>query len=547
MKIRRSNRDEWTSAACAVGSALCLAAVFPPLEWAWAAWVALVPLLVMARRSDEHRALRLGWVAGFVFWLLSIRWLTHVTVGGWIVLSAYCALYVLPSVWLAHRWRGGALGFAASLAVVWSGSEFLRGWIGWGGFPWNPLGAGLTPWLPGVQLAEFGGVWLVSGLAAFANGLLAWAVAERRNGRALGIGALVVVAVLGWGAWRAGRLDDQDGAARMGSGRSIRVALVQTSIPQDEKWVEAKIEMIYARLTELTLQAQTDSGVELVIWPETALPDDVRNSERSYAVVWNLATNGTAILAGSLDTATMEGARTLYFNSAFLFDVQGSIVGEYDKRHLVVFGEFVPLEQWIPASWQFALGLPLSITPGERGSVFHAGPGEIPLSPLICFEDILPHLARADVRAGARMLVNVTNDAWFDDVVAPRQHMRNAVLRAVENRVPLVRAANTGLSCVVARSGRVVHRLADAEGRTWTPGVLRADVPVPPDGMSLTFYTRYGDMYGIACAAATLLWLVPATWRQRKRARTGTMFGQEHTTHGNPGAETGADPLASGR
>lgn len=494
--------------------------MFPPLEWTWAAWVALVPLWVMARRTNDRRALRLGWVAGWLHWLLAIRWLTHVTVVGWMVLSAYCALYVLPSVWLARRWRGGGLGFAAALAVVWSGSEFVRGWIGWGGFPWNALGTGLTPWLPAIQLAEFGGVWLVSGLVVFAGGLLAWAVAERRGWRGLALGALCVAVALGWGAWRAWRLDERDAVVRQGSGRSLSVALVQTAIPQDEKWVEAKIEMIHSRLTELTLRAQGRPGVDLVIWPETALPDDVRNSERSYGLVWSLATNGTPILTGSLDAAAMEGAQTLYFNSAFLFDTQGRITGEYDKRHLVVFGEFIPMERWISPRWQFALGLPLSITPGQSGSVFHAGPGDVPMSPLICFEDILPYLARDDVRAGARMLVNVTNDAWFDDRVAPNQHMRNAVLRAVENRVPLVRAANTGITCVVAPSGRVVHRLADGEGRTWMPGVLWADVPVPPDGMSLTFYTRYGDMYGIACAVAAALWLATAVWKRRNKQET---------------------------
>lgn len=115
------------------------------------------------------------------------------------------------------------------------------------------------------------------------------------------------------------------------------------------------------------------------------------------------------------------------------------------------------------------------------------------------------------------MLVNVTNDAWFDEITAPNQHMRNAVLRAVENRVPLVRAANTGISCVVAPSGRVGPRLDDGAGRTWKPGVLWADVAVPPDGMPLTFYSRYGDMYGIACAAATALWLARTGWNRRKR------------------------------
>ena len=136
MKLTPSRRDEWVAAGCAGASALLWAAVFPPLEWTWAAWVALVPVLVMARWTvDGRRVLRLAWAAGFVYWLLALRWLTHVTVGGWMVLAAYCALYVLPPVWLARRWRGGGLGFAASLAVVWSGSEFFRGWFGWGGFP----------------------------------------------------------------------------------------------------------------------------------------------------------------------------------------------------------------------------------------------------------------------------------------------------------------------------------------------------------------------------------------------------------------------------
>jgi apolipoprotein N-acyltransferase len=508
MKITPSSREEWMAAACAVVSALLLFAVFPPLEWTWTAWVALVPLLVMARRAPAKLAQRMGWIAGFLFWLLSVRWLTHVTVFGWIFLSAYCALYLLPAVWLANRWRGGAAGFAASLAVVWCGSEFLRGWIG-GGFPWNPMGAGLTPWLPAIQIAEFGGVWLVSGLVVFANALLAWAVAERRGWGAWALCALGVAAVLGWGAWRVERLAKPE--------RSIRVALVQTSIPQDEKWVMAKIEMIYARLQELTLQAQTDPKLELVIWPETALPDDVRNSTPSYALVWSLCTNGTQLLTGSLDTAVLDSSEPLYYNSAFLFNEEGTVIGEYDKRHLVIFGEFIPFENWIPWHWQAAMGMPASISAGKGGAVFHAGKGQIPLSPLICFEDILPYLARADVRAGSRLLVNLTNDAWFDEYVSPHQHMRNAVLRAVENRVPLVRAANTGVSCVIEPSGRVAAFLSDGRGRTDAAGVLWADVPVPPDGMSLTFYARFGDMYGIACAVAMSLWLATAMWKRKKQ------------------------------
>ena len=517
MRIESSSRDEWAAAACAVVSSLLLAAAFPPLEWTGAAFVALAPLFAMARRASARCTLRMGFLSSYAFWLLGIRWLTHVTVGGWIFLSAYCALFSLPALWVAHRWKGGAAGFAAAVAVAWCGGEVLRGWIG-GGFPWNLMGAALAPWPPAIQLAEFGGVWLVSGLAVFVNAGVAWAATERRGGRALAVCALAVAAALGWGAWRVWRLEDEDRVARAGSGRTIRVALVQTSIPQDEKWVSAKIRAIYGRLRELTRQAQEDPAVELVIWPETALPDDVRNSEPSSGLVRSLSLPGMEILAGSLDTAILDTGEELYFNSAFLFDGQGSISGEYAKRHLVVFGEFIPLHRWTPEWIRTGLGLPLSITSGEGGAIFPVGRGRVPLAPLICFEDILPYLARSDVRAGARMLVNLTNDAWFDDRVAPRQHMRAATLRAVENRVPLARAANTGVSCVVGRSGRVADLLVDETGRTWTPGVLRADVAVPPDGAPLTFYARFGDMYGIACAAATILWLA-AEIRKRRTAR----------------------------
>jgi len=509
MKITPAKNNEWLAAAGAIVSAFLLFAMFPPLEWTWAAGVALIPLLVMARRVPARMALKMGGVTGFLFWLFSMLWLTHVTAAGWILLSAYCAVYFLPTVWMANRWRGGSAGFAVSLAIVWMGSEFLRSWI-FGGFSWNPLGVGVTPWLPAIQLAEFGGVWLVSGLIVFFNALLAWAVVEHRGWRAWGGGMLVVALVLGWGVWRAQQPTPQE--------RSIRVALVQTSIPQDEKWVTAKIEMIYARLQELTRKAQTDPRLELVIWPETALPDDVRNSIPSYSLVWSLCTNGTEILTGSLDTATLDSGEPLYFNSAFLFDVEGRMVGEYDKRKLVAFGEFIPGQRWIPFEWQRTLGFPLSITGGKNGAVFHAADKRIPLAPLICFEDILPPLARADVRNGARMLVNLTNDAWFDARVAPRQHMRNAVMRAVENRVPLIRAANTGVTCVINPSGRLASFLSDGNGRTDAPGVLWADVAVPPDGMSLTFYSRFGDMVGIACALATLMWLARVLWNRRKRA-----------------------------
>lgn len=508
MKLRASSTLEWRAALAAVMSGLLLVVVFAPWEWTWAAGIALVPLLTVARRGPGRLALQSGLVTGLLFWLISIRWLTQVTVAGWLFLAGYGALFFLPVAWLAYRWQGGALGFASALAVVWCGSEFLHGWLG-GGFPWNPLGAGVTPWLPGIQLAQVGGVWLVSGIVVFANGLVAWAWVERRDWRGVGAGVLLVALALGWGAGRVRQLPSGE--------RSLRVALVQTAIPQDEKWVAAKVQMIYERLADLTRLAQEDPRVDLVVWPETAVPDDLRNSEASYALVASLCENGTPILTGSLDAAIMDSGEPRYFNSVFLFDEEGRLVGEYDKRHLVIAGEFIPFERWVPQTWREAWGWPESISAGQNSAVFRIGANAIPMAPLICFEDILPYLARADVRAGARLIVNVTNDAWFDHLAAPHQHMRNALLRAVENRVPLIRVANTGVTCVIAPNGKVTDLLRDSAGRTWEPGVLWADVAVPADDAPLTFYARFGDIYGIACAIATVFWLLSAWWHQRKK------------------------------
>ena len=227
-------------------------------------------------------------------------------------------------------------------------------------------------------------------------------------------------------------------------------------------------------------------------------------------------------MTGTLDTVIDEAAGTVaYYNAAALLDAQGRPAGSYAKRHLVIMGEFVPLSRWIPAAWRRALGIPPDITPGTEGAVFPLGPrgAEVPAAPLICFEDLVSALARRDVADGARLLVNLTNDAWFDDALAPMQHMRAAALRTVENRVPLLRAANTGVTCAIDRTGRITALLRDdASNRTSAPGVLRKTVFAPPDGMRLTFYTRFGDIGGVPCAAATALWLA-AGWLQNRRRK----------------------------
>lgn len=556
MKLEKSSWSEVGAALDAALAAVLLAGAFSVRGAPWAALVGLVPLWGMARLAPEGRAVRFGAAAAFAFWAVTLRWLTNVTVIGWLGLSAYCALLVMPSVLFANRWKGGPAGFAFGLAGIWWGMEWFRGWFG-GGFPWNPLAAALVPWYPEIQLAEWIGAYGVSALVALFNALVAWILTGgrhrcplevllredgpelppppldlirgrtprgRRTAYVFGRLTLCMTLLLAWrmagllrviSVWK-GEID---------TARTVTAAMVQPSIPQDEKWVASKVDMIYSRLSALTREALAGPAraPDVVLWPETAVPDDLRTSKRAMALASALCRlRGTPLVTGTLDTVLDEASGSVaYFNAAALLDAQGRPAGSYAKRHLVVMGEFVPLSRWIPAGWRAALGIPPDITPGTEGAVFPLGPAgdEVPSAPLICFEDLVASLARRDVADGARMLVNLTNDAWFDDALAPMQHMRAAALRTVENRVPLLRAANTGVTCAIDRTGRITALLRDdATGRTAAPGVLRAAVLAPPDGMRLTFYTRFGDIGGVPCAAATALWLA-AGWLQNRRRK----------------------------
>ena len=551
MKLERSTWSEAFSALDAALAAVLLAAAFGVNGAPGAALVGLVPLWGMARVAPEARAVRFGAASAFAFWAVTLRWLTNVTVLGWFGLSAYCALLVMPSVLFANRWKGGPLGFALGLAGIWWGMETFRGWFG-GGFPWNPLAAAMVPWTWTIQPAEWVGAGGVSALVAFVNALIAWPLTGGRHRRAMeewwrcevsveephplalvrsrGCGAFVmrrvsvfVMVVFALQAVIHLRLTALL-LADAETARPVTVAMVQPSIPQDEKWVSSKVDMIYSRLATLTRQAIAGPAPapDAVLWPETAVPDDLLTSKRSMALASSLCrARGTPLVTGTLDTVLDEAAGTVaYYNAAALLDAQGLPAASYAKRHLVVMGEFVPLARFIPAAWRRALGIPPDITPGTAGGRFLLGPrgAEVPAAPLICFEDLVASLARRDVADGARLLVNLTNDAWFDDALAPMQHMRAAALRTVENRVPLLRAANTGVTCAIDRTGRVTALLRDgATGRTADAGVLRATVLAPPDGMRLTFYTRFGNIGGVPCAAATALWLLAGWFRNRRK------------------------------
>lgn len=512
----------WVAAVC---SGLLLAGSFAPRELAEAAWIALVPVLVAVWGSGIRRAFQLGLVAGLAFWLPSVWWLTKVTAPGWVGMALYCAQYIALFVvgaalwwrrWGVDRWWRNVL-FMLFAAAWWAGLELARStWFT--GFPWNPLGATQYRNAALLQPAAWGGVSLVSALVVWVNAGVALTVIQymerrghwgRRPHPEIIAAFLVVSLVFAWGVKRL--------RATPPGELPIRVALIQTDIPQDEKWDEAKINTIYQRLRELTMGALRAGTSDLIIWPETALPDDVATSEPSYNLVYELVTNGTPILVGSMDTHWPEAGYPKFFNSSFLFDVNGEPLQVYDKRHLVPFGEYIPLPRLMPFL-KALTPIQESFSAGTTSTVFTLPGREVPFSVLICFEDTVAHLARESVRNGARMLVNQTNDAWFDPSAASRQHMVQSILRAVENGVPLVRVANTGVSCVIDRRGAVQARLEDEQGHTRVKGFKLAEVRPAPPAMPLTFYTRYGDVIPASAGLTALALVLVLGWRERRAA-----------------------------
>jgi apolipoprotein N-acyltransferase len=250
---------------------------------------------------------------------------------------------------------------------------------------------------------------------------------------------------------------------------------------------------------------------DLVIWPETA----VQGVMPWHADVMALASNAACTAGAPLLTGTVEASLEYratqtplarYHNSAWLFGTNGMACGRYRKQHLVPFGEFVPGDRWFPLLERLS-PVGFSCTPGTDSTVLSIRSrsgrpaGVLAFSPLICFEDVFAGLSRRAVRRGARLLVNITNDAWFDGSSEPEQHMRQAVFRCVENGVPMVRAANTGVTCSIDASGRV-FRLGPGGVTT---GFMPAGIQVTPATQPRTFYSRHGDWpFGIPAGICVL-------------------------------------------
>jgi apolipoprotein N-acyltransferase len=470
-----------------------LGLAFPRTDWDGAAWIALVPLLIVAVGSRPRLAFAWGWLFGIVFFLVLLRWLNFtfrtfsdipwpLVWGPTLLLSAWCGLYVAAVTgivaWLAHR-RSPAWALATAPAL-WIAAEWLRGHL-LGGFPWGTLGYSQHLRLPVIQVAELGGVHAVSLVVATVNAALAGAfvLTWRRAVTGLVAGAVVLGATLGFGTWR---LQAPPAAPE------VSVAIMQPAIEQPLKWDPQHASIVLKIYQELTRQAGADRP-DLIVWPETASPTVLRRDPGLLAGLSGMAREmKTSLLVGSIDVLDGPPPNRLT-NTAFLVGEQG-IQGRYDKIHLVPFGEFVPLSGVIGfvRGWAEFIA---DLEPGARAVVFPGPPA--PFGIVICYEGIFPDLFREFVNNGARMMVNMTNDGWFGRTSGPEQHLSMYPFRAVEHRIAVVRAANTGVSAFIAPTGQIVRHLG-----LFQRGVISDRVALR---QGRTLFTRLGDWMAYASMA----------------------------------------------
>ena len=474
-----------------------LAAAFPKLGGGLIALVALVPLglaLEWRERATPRTAFRLGYMTGVTFFITLLYWIPflpreNVTIPYLmfpmlLLMVAYLALYpavsVLTAVWLARR----KLPIAFTLPPLWVLFEVTRS-TGIFGFPWGVLGYAPAAVPSFIQFAAFTGMWGVSLWILVVNGCIVHAVTAKtrsvRNASILAAVLLVVIPAL-------------HGTLRLRAAKphsTVTVGLVQPNVGED-KWQTGVRDSVVAQVIRVTrdMGARERTPPDLYIWPETAVPAPIRRDPMYRVQIKDLVEELNApLLAGYPDGVRESNGNVRYTNSAGLIMPGRGLVRQYDKRHLVPFSEYFPL----PFLSRVNFGQADFAAVKELGLFSQL---EVPFGVLICFESMFPAESRSLCRAGARYLVNITNDQWFGDSAAPYQHFEVNVLRCIENGIGMARAANTGISGVLDPYGRVVLRTG-----TFVPAGVEGKVEVRE---GTTFYTRYGDWILGVC----LLWIV---------------------------------------
>lgn len=494
-------------------SGFLLIFAFPTFDLYPLAWVAFVPLLVSLRDKKPKEAFISGVITGIFYFFGTLYWIYHsityygslplpVSVGLVLLLCLYLSLYPgLFALIFSLKIKTSRLPALLLAPVFWVTLEFIRSYA-LTGFPWSSIGYSQYRFLYGIQFADITGIYGVSFIVLAVNGAVAdLFIAKRRRAEmplfpmthtlaGYVVFFVVLLFIFGYGYWRIHQ--ERPGA-------SLRASIIQGNIEQAKKWAPAYQEEVAGIYRELSAAAAASSP-SLIIWPETAVPFyfgyDAARSDDLVAFQRRL---NSYLLFGSVmvKRPPSPGNPALLTNSAVLLDRGGNISYIYDKIHLVPFGEYVPLRSILFFVDKLVAGIG-DYEPGDK--VIKANTAFGSFATFVCYEIIFPGLVRKFYSRDGDFIVTITNDAWFGRTTGPYQHFSMAVFRAIENRKPVVRAANTGISGYIDSSGRILRVTPLFEKRVET-------VDIKTD-KSRSFYSRYGDIFSYLCIVALLLLLL---------------------------------------
>jgi apolipoprotein N-acyltransferase len=494
----------WRRLALAFVSGCMAAAAMPPLLL-WPLLFAAFPILVWLldaggreqrnRLSSAARAFAVGWAFGFGFFVVSLYWtgaafLVDAKTYGWMMPFAVAALPAGMALYWAGATALASLAWTEGIARIFLLSallaiaEWLRGHL-FTGFPWNALGYATEAFDGLAQIAAYIGIWGLTLLVILWSALpVIWGDAPRRWARPAA--SCILLAAVFLAAAGTMRLHGSDQASS-----GIRLRIVQPNVPQSDKWRSDNALPILEELIALSKGAANVEGANpsppaLIIWPESSVPFLIDEEPRALALIAQALDDSSHLLMGSLrrDVST-DGAYQRVFNSLFAMNGRGNINAVYDKHHLVPYGEYLPMAAWLePLGLRRLVTVPGSFEPGRGPRTLAISP--LPsFSPLICYEVIFPGQV-SDRERRPDWLLNITNDGWFGITTGPYQHLSQARFRAIEEGLPLVRSANTGISAVIDAHGRVRQSL-----RLGRKGVI--DGLLPP-ALAATPYVRFRDL-----------------------------------------------------
>ncbi|MBA2339504.1 MAG: apolipoprotein N-acyltransferase [Pyrinomonadaceae bacterium] len=517
--LLRASAPTLTEGAFAALSVLMLVCSFPDFDLWPLAWVGFVPLIyVVCRRPHEGKAFLLGLVAGALFFWASCYWLTYsmIRYGGIPTLIAY--LILLPGALVLGLFPATCLlmlarcvkkcGIGRALLVLpfaWAACEWAR--LGVTGQLWNAIGYSQAYVVPLIQTARWGGVYLVSFFILAVNSVVAYAILARSK-QSLLIAVLIlsiVATILFLSAMR----PLQQIAT---NAPSAIVIAVQPNVPMEQgRTAEEDAVLVNRHLTlsERALQENINQQLpRLIVWPESPMYFSyARDSQFREMVARFAARNETSLLFNSNEPAPTGGS----YNSAVMINSQGRLVAQYDKIRLLPFGEYVPLPRWLPGAGLVS-AMVGDFTPGAVYTLLPVG--EARTGVFICFESAFPSVARSFAQAGVDVLINVSNDGYLGRTPVLRQHLANTVFRAVENRRPVLRVTNTGITAHISARGEVTDATGSFETatRTWT---------ISRSTEGTTFYTKHGDLFAALCGAISFIALA-STFRRSQLRRAAT-------------------------